>query len=59
MSCDSNSLACPLCLDVTHNMHEVISLKKFMSHEVPKLYNERPNRDSFIKNIDKFGDILK
>lgn len=36
--CSHNSLACPLCLDSEHRLHEIISLKKFMVEEIPKLY---------------------
>lgn len=61
MSCEANSLACPLCLDAQHNMHEVISLKKFMNQELTKLYQNstKPNFENLMKNMDKFGDVFK
>ena len=38
LTCTSHSLACPLCIDSGHHLHEVISLKKFLTSEVSKLH---------------------
>lgn len=59
LTCTSNSLACPLCLDASHNLHEVISLKKFMTHEVPKLYDQKPDVDKVSKSITNLNEMFK
>ena len=43
LECEVNSLACPLCIDLSHKNHLMISLKKFLNTELPKLYNKKPD----------------
>lgn len=49
MDCDTNSLACPVCIDLVHPNHNIISLKKYLATELPKLYEIQPDH----KHIEK------
>lgn len=42
MQCQVNSIACPLCIDLSHKNHLMVSLKKFISEEIPKLHHKKP-----------------
>lgn len=49
MECEINSIACPICIDLSHKNHPIISLKKFLTAELPKLYAKRPDHALLAK----------
>ena len=54
MECEINSIACPICIDLSHKNHTMISLKKFISTEIPKLYAKKPDYKLLSKVIMPF-----
>lgn len=49
LECDINSIACPICIDISHKNHNMISLKKFLATELPKLYAKKPDHQALSK----------
>ena len=51
LDCEENCLACPLCVDIYHQNHSIISLKKFMAIELNKLYDGQVDETSFLNKL--------